>query len=185
MSRQLVVRWVFVALAAALLGGCGNDSTGDGGDNVKPVTIDGSIVVPDAWAGTWEITLTFRDCVTNAIHSEEVIQTQICPGDTLVNPFAPVMESCTGTRTGNHLDVDCSYENTAGACTITLDVKFVMDVSGGTLAGNGTIESTATPGCGNTFTAGCEKLEISGTRLLRSTAGCDTLTTTQIGRAHV
>ena len=157
------------------------DATSDGGDNVTPVDINGSIIIPAAWAGTWEITLTFRDCTTSAIRSVETITQRICPEDTLVNPFAPVFENCTGTRTGNHLDVDCDYQSPAGVCQVTLSVDFTIDVTGNALAGNARVESAATPGCNDLFVGGCQQVQISGTRMNSSTAGCDTLATARRG----
>lgn len=169
--------WILCALVLFLWMGCGDDDSTGNPEPVNPIDINGAIVIPAAWAGTWEITLTFRDCVTNAIRSQEVVTSQICPGDTLVNPFAPIFEDCNGTRTGNHLEASCSYANSSGACQVTLNVDFTMDVNGNALTGSGTIESTATPECGTLFTAGCEKVGIAGTRLSSSTAGCDTLAT--------
>ena len=169
--------WILCGVALALWAGCGDDGTSNEGNNVEPVDINGALVVPAAWAGTWHVTLTFRDCTTDAIIAVEEITSLICHEDTLVNPFAPVFENCTGTRTGNHLDVDCSYANSQGACQVTVDVDFTLDVDGSSLSGNGRVETTATPGCGNVLTASCQKVAIAGTRSSSGTAGCDTLVT--------
>jgi hypothetical protein len=169
--------WILCATALAVWAGCGDDDSTGGGEPVNPVDIDGALVVPTAWAGTWEITLTFRDCTTNAIKSQEVITSTLCPGDTLVNPFAPIFENCTGTRTGNHLEADCQYQGSSGACQVTLDLSFSMDVNGNALSGSGQFQSTATPECGDLLVAACERVGIAGTRLSSSTAGCDTLVT--------
>ncbi len=173
------IRWILCGIALVLWTGCGDDNSTGEDQKITPVEIDGALVVPTAWAGKWEITLTFRDCTTNAIRSQQIVTSQVCPGDTLVNPFAPIFENCTGTRTGNHLEANCSYENSAGACQVTVSVDFSMDVDGDALAGNGQIATTATPACnlGTVFVAGCQKIDISGTRLSSSTAGCDSLVT--------
>ena len=99
-------RWILAVFAVILWAGCGGDDSTSNGEPVKPVTIDGALVVPAEWAGTWEITLTMKDCVTDAILSQEIITSQICPGDTLTNPFAPLFEDCQGTQTGNHLEAE-------------------------------------------------------------------------------
>lgn len=175
------MNWMLLGMALVLWMSCGDDDSTGGGQNVTPVDIDGALVVPAAWAGTWEITLTFRDCTTNAIRSQEVITSQICPGDTLVNPFAPIFENCQGTRTGNHLEVNCSYDTSDGACQVTVDVDLTLDLNGNALTGSGQIETTATPACdlGTVFVAGCQRVGIAGTRLSSSTAGCDTLVTSR------
>jgi hypothetical protein len=176
MKRTL---WIAAMVACAVWAGCGDDSSSDGGDNVQPVTINGAIVVPASWAGTWQITLTFRNCVTNDILSQEVVTAQVCPGDTLVNPFGPVFEQCTGSRTGNHLEASCESSTSNGACQVTADLDFTMDVNGNQLTGSGTINLTATPGCASTALAtDCQRIGIAGTRLSSSTAGCDTLNAT-------
>lgn len=169
--------WFLIAIACAMWVGCGSDdSPSDDGNNAKPVAINGALVIPSGWAGKWQVTLTFRDCTTNAIRSQEVVTSQVCPGDTLFNPFAPVFENCTGTRTGNHLEASCSAQSSSGACQVTLDVDFTMDVNGNQLTGSGTINTTGTPACLNGLVSfGCQKVGISGTRLSSSTAGCDTL----------
>jgi hypothetical protein len=172
------IRGILFLLAMLAWVGCGGDDSTGGGEPIKPVDIDGALVVPAAWAGTWEITLTFRDCTTDDIRYQEQITSQVCPGDTIVNPFVAVFEDCDGTRTGDHLEASCYYEESEGACQITVDVDFAMDVEGNTLTGSGTIQTTATPACGDLFTAGCERVDIDGTRMSTSTAGCDTLTTT-------
>lgn len=171
-------RWILALVAVMLWAGCGGDDSTSNGEPVKPIDINGALIVPAEWAGTWEITLTFSDCSTNAVRSQEVMTSQVCPGDTLINPFAPIFNDCSGTRTGNHLEASCQYQNSSGACQITLGLDFSMDVNGNQLTGSGTIETTATPECGSLFTAGCEKVDISGVRLSTSTAGCDTLVTT-------
>ncbi len=159
-------------MALVVWAGCGDDDS-TGGEPVTPVDINGALIVPAEWAGTWEITLTFRDCNTNEIRSQEVVTSQVCPGDTLVNPFIPLFNNCDGTRSGNHLEASCSYANSQGECQITFNIDFSMDVSGNSLTGSGTLQSTATPGCGELFTAGCERVGIAGTRLSSSTSGCD------------
>ena len=175
------MNWLLLGIVLVLWTGCGSDDSTGGGEKPTPVDIDGALVVPPAWAGTWEITLTFRDCATNAIRSQEVITSMICPGDTLVNPFAPIFENCKGTRTGNHLVVNCSYQKSEGACQTTVGIDLTLDVNGDALTGNGKIETTATPACdlGTLYLAGCQKVGIAGTRLSRSTAGCDTLVTSR------
>lgn len=171
-------RGILGLMALVLWAGCGDDSTG-GGQPSTPIDINGALIIPSGWAGTWEITLTFRDCSTNAIRSQEVVISQVCPGDTLVNPFAPLFEDCSGTRTGNHLEAECQASSSNGACQVTVSLDFTMDVSGDDLSGSGTIQTTATPECGTFFESGCERVGISGTRLSASTAGCDTLVTSR------
>jgi len=169
--------WILIAIVCVVWAGCGSDdSSENGGTPPTPVTINGSIVIPSSWAGTWEITLTFRDCSNNEILSQEVVTAQVCPGDTLVNPFSQVFEACTGTRTGNHMEVSCESQTSDGACQVTTSVDFKIDVNGNQLSGSGTFQTTTTPECvGAYVTSGCEKLNIGGTRLSSSTAGCDTL----------
>jgi hypothetical protein len=172
-------RWIFALVAVILWAGCGGDDSTSNGEPVKPVTIDGALVVPAAWAGTWEITLTMKDCVTDAILSQEIITSQICPGDTLTNPFAPLFEDCQGTQTGNHLEANCSAQSTNGACQVDIAFDFSMDVNGNQLTGSGTLQTTTTPDCDGFFTAGCTSVDISGTRTSSSTAGCTTRNATQ------
>jgi hypothetical protein len=165
-----------LALASIAIAGCGGDDGGTGSDgDVKSVPINGNIVVPASWAGSWDITITLRDCTSNAILSVEEITTQICPGDTLMNPFVPVFENCTGTVSTNQLSVDCNFQGGAGPCQVTVGVSMTVNRSGNALSGNGRVDSAATPACGSFFTAGCQLFTIAGTRTSTSTAGCDSL----------
>ncbi len=173
---------ICLILLLALWAGCGADDSTGSGETPTPVDINGALIVPAAWAGTWEITLTFRDCNTNEIRNQEVVTSLVCPGDTLVNPFIDIFENCDGTRTGNHLEAECTYQNSEGACQISVGVDFSMDVNGNALTGSGTITTTATPECGDLFTTGCERVGISGTRLSSSTAGCDSVVTNSVRR---
>lgn len=175
-------RWLLCLIAVALWAGCGGDDSTNTGDAPDPIDINGALVIPAEWAGTWEITLTFRDCNTDAIRSQEVVTSLVCPGDTLVNPFVAIFEDCDGARTGNHLEADCSYQNSEGACQITVGVDFSMDVNGNALTGSGTITTTATPECGDFFTSGCERVGISGTRLSTDTSTCPTIAVTHPAR---
>ncbi|HXV14534.1 MAG TPA: hypothetical protein VEC56_10050 [Candidatus Krumholzibacteria bacterium] len=175
-------RGILFLIAVLLWAGCGDDDSTGSGEPVNPVDINGALVIPSAWAGTWEITLTFRDCATDQIRSQEVITSLACPGDTLVNPFVAIFEDCDGTRTGNHLEASCHYQNASGACQITMDLDFTMDVNGNSLSGSGTIQTTATPECGTFFTAGCEEVVISGTRLSTDTSTCPNIAVTHPAR---
>ncbi len=176
-----IVSGIVLVVWAGLWVGCGSDSgTDNGGNTAKPVSFNGALIVPAAWAGTWQVTMTMRDCTTNAIVGVEDVTSQLCPGDTLVNPFVPIFENCTGTRTGNHLEADCSYNKSVGTCQVTVHVTLKIDVDGNTLSGSGKFETTATPGCGAGLLASdCEKVTITGTRTSSSTAGCDSLTTSR------
>lgn len=169
--------WFLIAVVSVVWAGCGSDdSSSNGGTPPTPVPVNGYVVIPSSWAGTWEITLTFRDCSSNAILSQEVVTSQVCPQDTLVNPFSHVFEACSGERVGNHLEVSCQKQSTDGACQVTTSVDFTIDVSGNQLSGGGTFQTTATPECTSAYVvSGCRKLNISGTRLSSSTAGCDSL----------
>ena len=120
-----------------------------------------------------------RRVVTDAVLSQEIITSLICPGDTLSNPFAPLFNDCQGTRTGNHLAANCSAQSINGACQVDIAFDFSMDVSGDQLSGSGTLQTTATPGCDAFFTAGCQKIAIAGTRTSRTTTGCSTRNATQ------
>ncbi len=168
-------RWIVMTAALVLWMACGDSGTNDGGQPQKPVDINGALVIPSAWAGTWEISVTFRDCTSGDIIAVNKITSLACPGDTLYNPLAPIFDNCTGTRTGNHIAVDCSYGNSAGACQVTVDLSLAMDVDGSDLSGSGRVETTATPGCGDVLTSSCQDIEVAGTRLDTSTAGCDSL----------
>jgi len=44
---------------------------------------EGGTEIPSAWAGEWEITLTYLDAATDSITGVEIIGDAICPGDPL------------------------------------------------------------------------------------------------------
>ena len=48
---------------------------------------DDGLTVPEAWRGTWEVTVTYRDRATGALVATDVTTAAICSGEPIVPPL--------------------------------------------------------------------------------------------------
>ena len=80
--------FLLVCAAAALVtlgAGAGNDGKGAS-----------DLMVPEAWRGTWEVTVSYRDRETGALVAEDVTTAAICPGEPITPPLLSTALRCTG-----------------------------------------------------------------------------------------
>jgi hypothetical protein len=155
-----------------LIVSCGSDdgSNTEIGDNPTPVA--GNIVFTSAWKGEWQMTIVFEDCADGDTLNIDNIVDVICAGDTLDLQLTDLAEDCSGTMTDTRLMVNCTYQFTDGGCTVDVVLTLEIERQGDTLVGSGQWSATATGLC-PTYIDGCEDLVISGTRLQKNPAECN------------
>jgi hypothetical protein len=139
-----------VALAAGLL------------DPAWPA-LAAEVLLPESWAGQWEITITYGNPETGSVAAVDHITGALCP----LEPFglalltSPV--NCAGTATDRLLTVRCASRVSANTCSIQGSLQLDVERSGETLAGSGQWSATVTGDCGP-LASGGEAITVSGVR---------------------
>ena len=123
------------------------------------------LLLPDPWAGEWQMTITSRNAATGSVTSTRNVTAFLRSGE----PFGMAvivakLASCTGTVTDTDLDVLCTAQGTAGTCTASGGVQVTLTRTGEAISGVGASTLTATGDCGR-LTSSAETIEISGQRL--------------------
>jgi len=120
--------------------------------------------MPDTWAGKWQVTVTYRDAVTNRIRRSDAITASIRPGE----PFGVLALAdrldCTGSISDARFEVHCSGHATSGLCAGTADVQAGATRTGQTLSGTGISRIDLTGTC-DPFTSSNDTITIAGMRL--------------------
>jgi len=121
------------------------------------------VVMPDAWAGTWQLTVTYRSMVTHTITQKDVITAFIRPGESFGVLEVAKRVNCTGSISDANFEVHCAGQGSIGSCTVTADVQVSLSRTTATLAGSGA-RLVLHEGCG-VVTDRDDTIEIAGVRL--------------------
>ncbi|MBD3401989.1 hypothetical protein GF420_03765 [candidate division GN15 bacterium] len=158
---------LLAALALMIVVACSDDNNGatDSGDT--DVSISGSIPVPAAWAGTWEITFEMYTCSDSQLVLVDRLTDTLCETQTVDWPIAPIMSQCGGSISGDSLIIDCTDTVVLGDCTIAMQLQFEASRSGDALTGAGRFEATTTgSSCDTLDLIGmCDVVTMEGTRI--------------------
>jgi hypothetical protein len=137
-------------------------------------------IIPEEWAGEWQITLTFRNAESGDITGAQGTSNVLCPGDPLGVALLEAMVSedpsdCSGTATESQIDVSCSSQVAYEACLLDVTLQFTIDLSDDTMTGVG--EWMAVGDCGLLVPVNeGETITISGVRLGTDLTKCDSPT---------
>lgn len=170
-------RWglgVIVAIAGLIVG-CSSEPAGD--TNMNGGTgneVNGSLVFKKAWEGEWNVVLTFRDCTTLSTIAIDDITDVICAGDTLDLQIGGLLNNCTGTMSDTRVMVDCTYQFADAGCDVTASLTLDMERQGDTITGAGSWSAAVSGSCAPVYAAGCERFDISGTRITKTPSACVT-----------
>ncbi len=122
------------------------------------------LLMPGAWAGKWQLAVTYRNRATQDPTGKDVTTAFIRP----LEPFgvlrAAKRVNCTGTISGELFDVHCSGQVTNGSCTVTADVQVTASRALDTLSGAGTRLIVQDGICGP-FPSNDDAIQFSGIRL--------------------
>lgn len=156
-SHTLLALAIFAGVVA--WSGCGDDkkTTGpdDGGNN-------GGTTVSAAQAGTYNVTVTIKDCVTNVVLLTDTAPDTLCEGESIGDVSGS--EGCTVTVSGSTYHVVCSESETVDGCTTTTSTDITMTYGNTSFTGTGTIQLTSSPANCAGFPDTCLKIEFTATR---------------------
>ena len=148
-------------------GGTGPDGDGNGNGNGNPV------VVSDDWAGIWNLTLTMRDCATNAVIETVMEVDTLCAEEFTADDEDFGDLDCTGTWTATSADVSCTGSFTLDGITCTYSATLTGSLSGDGSSYNASIRVDITytgEGAPPDF---CTVQEVSATRISDAQPGCN------------
>jgi hypothetical protein len=121
------------------------------------------VLLPESWAGTWEITIIYENPATGSVAAVDHITDAVCPLEAFGLALLRSPVSCTGTATDTHLTVDCASQVSASTCSIQGNLQLDVERSGETLAGAGQWSATVTGDCGPLVSGG-QAIRVSGVR---------------------
>jgi hypothetical protein len=121
------------------------------------------VLLPDAWAGRWELTIVYSDRATASIAAVDHITDVLFPREPFGLALFAEPVSCAGTATDTRLTVQCTSRVSEGLCTIDGEFQLTLDRDGDTVAGGGAWQATVTGICGLAVSRG-ETIEVSGGR---------------------
>lgn len=136
-------------------------------------------IVPDTWAGQWQLSITYRDPATGDTVNVTEITDVICPGDPLGLALLWQMfdalpdvtpNRCSSMSAQNRIEVVCAVQGSVDTCTFDGGMQFGMDLGDDALSGSGDWTLSAT-GCDPPPLSEGQTFILSGVRLSPDTAG--------------
>src|SRR5437899_1860385 len=106
------------------------------------------LLMPEAWGGEWDITITYRDATTQSVVATDERTAFIRTGEAFGVAVVANRGNCTGNVSDQHLEAACAVPGTTDPCTLGADVQIAADRTGETLTGSGTLTLTVGP-CGS------------------------------------
>jgi hypothetical protein len=159
----------FVVPAGVRLGPTTVTATNPGGQTGAHGFRICDVQMPDAWAGKWQLTVTYRNAATQNMTGKDVITAFVRPLEPLGVASAASRVNCTGGISDSLFDVHCSGQVVSGLCTVTADLRLTMARTNDTLAGTGTrlivLEGACGPFPNN------DAIQIAGVRLSTEVGG--------------
>ena len=129
--------------------------------------------IPEAWRGTWEVTVAYRNHETGDLVVTNVITDEICPGEPIIPPQLQAFARCSNQVAANEIGVSCQNRqrmirdtgcDTFGAAELT------SQRDGDSWSGTGSWSVSHVGNC--TGTTKAEDFVVSGTRI-STEAACD------------
>lgn len=123
------------------------------------------LVLPDAWAGTWRLTMTTRDATTNQIAAVDEITDSIGVAEAIGFSLMPSIVRCRWMGTELVLEADCHTRINRGACVLNAMAQFSAARDANALTGHGRWTLNAIGDCGPGDANGGALIEIGGVRV--------------------
>lgn len=173
MKRGRVAIVIACVLLATAVWSCGDDSApvGDDGGGHSAV-IDGNVVFPASWSGTWQTVLTFIDCTSDDVVAIEDVVDTICESDTLEFGLSGVLDGCDGFIDEDRIEAGCSYTYGVSDCAAMVSFILHLERDGDTVAGSGVWTVETTGACPLEYPQGCERVTITATRIDAAATPC-------------
>lgn len=127
--------------------------------------------IPEAWRGTWEMTVTYSDHETGALHAKDVTTGAICPGERIVPPLSNVIVECQENASDTAIGFMCKgkYSPRPG-CNLFVEPVLALHHNGNELIGSGNWRAKVVGHCEHSDFG--EDIVVTGRRLSQE-AACD------------
>ena len=104
----------------------------------KKQTSNSDLNVPEAWRGTWEVTVSYRDRATGALVATDVTTAAICPGEPIVPPLLNTRPHCAGEADEGGIGLSCRAKHSPKrGCNAFVEAGLESQLEGDAWTGNG------------------------------------------------
>ena len=131
----------------------------------------GDLMVPEAWRGMWEVTVSYRDRETGALVAEDVTTAEVCPGEPVVPPLLSTALRCTGRTDERRIALYCSAKHSPRpGCNVFVEAALESRRDGEMWNGTGKWTAKVVGNCEHLIFG--EDVVVTGRRV-NSEAACD------------
>ena len=123
----------FIVPAGVKLGAATVTATNPGGHTGSIGFKVCDLLMPEAWGGEWDITITYRDATTQSVVATDERTAFIRTGEAFGVAVVANRGNCTGNVSDQHLETACVVPGTSDPCTLGADVRIAADRAGETL----------------------------------------------------
>ena len=125
--------------------------------------------IPEAWRGTWKVTVAYRDHETGALVATDVTTAEICPGEPIMPALLSTSLHCSANADDNEIGVLCSAKHSPRpGCNVFVNADLDSQREGNNWSGTGRWSAKVVGNCEH-VTFG-EDFVVSGTRVSREAA---------------
>jgi hypothetical protein len=150
----------------------GDDEDDEDDDDDCDPPAQGPLTLPDDWTGTWQITITARNCQTDQVLAIDEYEDLICPGEVLGEGLFLLFDQCAVDREGDSLQAHCSRSFTSPDCQVRQRLDLELNRQSESLSGQGYWFVVFEGACDGLGTAPCERVVVEGTRVSGDVAAC-------------
>jgi hypothetical protein len=154
----------FIVPVGVRLGATTVTATNPGGHSGSIAFKVCDLLLPDAWAGEWEIKDTYRKAGTNSITATDDVTAFIKTNEPFGLAPAFKLGNCAGLVSDSHMEIQCNGQASNMICTLGTSAQITADRTGDSITGSGTVTLTFSSGCAP-FVNVMETVQISGNRL--------------------
>lgn len=132
---------------------------------------DCASTVPEAWRGTWEVTVAYTDHETGALVATDVTTGPVCPGEPIVPRLGDLRLRCWTGATPRSIAFSCRTKRSPRhGCNIFVEARLNSAREGDSWSGAGGWKAKVVGECEHSRSG--EDVFVSGTRVSRE-ARCD------------
>jgi hypothetical protein len=154
----------FIVPSGAPLGATTVTATNPGGHTGSIAFKVCDLHMPDAWAGEWEMIITYSNPTTSSVTATDDITAFIRTDEPFGLARALKVGNCAGSVSDTHLEIQCTGQATSSRCTLGTSAQITADRKDGAVSGSGMATMTVTGNCGSLVNT-AQTIQISGLRL--------------------
>ena len=165
MERKIYFTLLVIVIAGVVVLGAGVPKSHTVRDRIQSV--------PEAWRGTWEVTVAYRDRDTGALVATDVTTAEICPGEPIIPPQLRAQVLCSDQIADSDIGVSCRNRQMGirdRGCDFSAAAELATQRNGESWSGTGSWSVNFVGNCSQTTQA--EDFVVSGTRI-STEAACD------------